>query len=51
MKVYVCYDWVQYEGCSVPLKVFSNEEDAAKWAAEQSNDCWGKPSYKEMDVE
>ena len=29
--VYVCYVEWDYDGCSEPAHVFSNEKDAARW--------------------
>lgn len=34
MTVYVCYfDW-DYEGCSEPQVVFTNEQDAERWVSD-----------------
>ena len=46
MKVYVCYNYFMYEGCSEPLAVFDTKEKAEAW---KNNNSEGE--YEELEVE
>lgn len=48
MKVYVCfYDYDQYEGCSAPVAVYKDEQDAINWV--QAHPYFRR--YEEYEVE
>ena len=46
MKVYVCYKYYMYEGCTEPEKVFDTKEKAVEWCKDNSN-----KEYEELEVE
>ena len=51
MKVYVCYCDYDYEGYSMPDRVFLKESDAIAWVAETEKNTMHCRMYDEMEVE
>lgn len=37
MTVYVCYEYVEYEGCSEPIEVFATRELAEAYCTSKNN--------------
>jgi len=50
MKVWVCYKYWPYEGCSEPLAVFDNEAKALAWQVEAKKEC-EDANYEMLEVE
>lgn len=50
MKVYACYVYTPYEGCTSPILVTKSEEKAKTWCKENKDD-YTEARYKKMELE
>lgn len=47
MRVYVCFRYYPYEGCTEPEKIFDTKEKAEAWVKEDAM----YREFKEMEIE
>ena len=50
MKVYICYNSWDYEGCSIPLAVFDSEDKAKAWCIINKKLPNKDADYEELEV-
>lgn len=49
MKVFVCYGYTPYEGCSYPLTVFLEKSSAIEWCKKEDSKKYREYEYYEYE--